>query len=366
MMASSSSEDFNIFEALSSQPDLLELVVQQCSGNKNNLRLACSRLRAAVDAFVTSLAWTATPESLADFTKGGKKAQNMEFLSRCPRLQALDFNGRRVADLSPLAGCISLRKVTGVRAYCYASGGSLAPLAALTHLEHLQFESTGSPDFNFSELAALTACTALKDLDCSRTWITQLPPLPASLETLFCSRTPLTDISALTACSALKHLDCSDSSSVISILPPLPASLETLKISGTTHCADLSPLAACPGLRSLDCSHTPVQDLAPLAACTRLRSLDCRRTTVRNLLPLLACTQLEVLECSHFGGIAYQTNQLLQVIPGLIVHECHISGMWGEFMDEDEANEECGYGADDGMENLGWDDDSGWFRYLYG
>ena len=313
-MASSSSEDFDLFEAIYGVPDLLELVVQQCSGNKNNLRLACSRLRAAVDACVAGLVWTAPPESFADFMKGGKRAQNMEFLSRCPRLQALNFSGRRVADLSPLAACNGLRRVTGIWAYCYATGGSLAPLAALTRLEHLQFESTGSSDFNISEFAMLAACTTLKHLDCSRTWIKQLPALPERLETLICRHTPLTDISALTTCTALKHLDCRNCR--ITTIPPLPASLEILRFCKTLI-KDLSPLAACTGLRSLDCFNTPVHDLAPLAACEGLRSLDCRDTVVGDLMPLLACEQLNVLECSSFDGVYRQARQLLQEHPDL-------------------------------------------------
>ena len=339
-MASSSSEDFNIFGALCSQPDLLELVVQQCSGNKNNLRLACSGFRAAVDACVTGLVWTAPP-SFADFIKEGKRAQNMEFLSRCPRLQALDFNGWRVLqalDLSPLAACINLRKVTGIRAYCYASGGSLAPLAALTNLEHLQVESTGSSDFNFSELTALAACTTLKHMDCSQAWIKQLPPLPVCLETLICHHAHLTYISAVSASTYLKYLDCSNSG--ITIIPALydyitPAGLETLLIGGT-RCADLSPLAACIGLRSLDCSHTPV----------------------RNLLPLMACARLEVLECSFFDSMDDQTNKLLQAFPGLVIRDGQGGGMWGEVVDEEEAYGDYGYEDEYGMGSLGWDDDS--------
>ena len=307
-MALTSSEEFELFEALCSQPDLLDLVVQQCSGCKNDLRLACSRLRAAVDACVIGLTWTR-------FDPLVKEAKRMAVLARCPRLQTLNFNGFPVVDLSPLTSCIGLRRVSGLYADCAWArlGGNLAPFAALTQLEHLDCsQSTG-----LSDISALIGCTALKYLDCSLTRIQQLPPLPISLETLICHNTLLSDISPLVACTALKHLDCHGCN--ITIIPPLPAGLETLNISGIggIQFFDLSSLAACPGLRSLDCSHASVRDLSPLTACVGLRSLDCTGTLIFDLLPLLACKRLEALEFSNFIFADVQTSQLLKAHPRL-------------------------------------------------
>ena len=331
-MASSHSEDFDLFEALWSQPDLLELVVQRCSGNKNNLRLACSRLRAAVDACVTRLAWKLDTMSsdpsgtfFSDFI-GAEGAKNMAVLARCPRLQTLDFNGCPVTDLSPLASCTGLRWVT-----CIFYGDSLAPLAALTNLEYLGCSQCSG----VSDISALAACSALKYLDCSLARIEQLPPLPVRLETLICQATPLSDISTLISCTALKHVDCYGCD--ITILPPLPASLETLNITGA-RCADLSSLAACIGLRSLYCSRTPVQDLAPLAACAELRVLDCRDTSIRDLLPLLACKRLEVLYCDNFDGVDDQTRQMLQVCPYLDIMKGHSADEGGNGEEDEEDN----------------------------
>ena len=296
----SSSDDFDLFAAIFETLDLLELVVQQCRGKKNNLRLSCSRLRAVVDACVTSSTW-------ARFAPLTNVSEHMAVLARCPRLQTLDFNGRPVADLSPMTSCIGLRRVTGLHAYL---GRNLASFAMLTHLEHLDCSHCAG----LSDIYALTACTALKYLDCSHTRIKQLPPLPC-LETLICQATPLSDISVLIGCTSLKHLDFRGGR----IIPPLPASLETLNISGIggLRCLNLSSLAACPGLRSLDCSHTSVKDLSPLAACVWLRLLDCSHTPVRNLLPLLACMRLEVLECPDFDGVDEHTSLLLQAWPEL-------------------------------------------------
>ena len=333
-MASTCSGNFDLFEAVYETPDLLGLVVQQFGGNKNNLRLACSRLRAAVDACVTGLAWTRIDPLV-------KVSEHMAVLARCPRLQTLNFSGCPVADFSPLASCVGLRSITGVylRANWPHLGQILAPFAALSHLEHLDCSHcTGLAD-----ISALSSCMALKYLDCNRTGIKQLPPLSACLETLICHNTPLFDISALVACTALKLLDCIGCRS-ITILPPLPASLETLNISGS-QCVDLAPLAACIGLRSLAFFDTPVQDLAPLAACIGLRWLDCSCTPVRNLLPLLVCTQLEVLCCHGFDGVDDHTSLLLRARPDLNIS----INMNDDGEDEDEDDED-GDGDD-------WDED---------
>ena len=253
-------------------------------------------------------------------------SKNMAVLARCPRLQTLNFNLHHVADLSPLASCVGLRRVT-----IFCSGDNLAPFVSLKHLEHLECSQSAE----LADISALAACTALKYLDCNYTRVKQLPPLPR-LETLICFNTPLTDISALVACTALKCMDCRNSG--ITTIPPLPASLEILRISGTL-CADLSPLAACVGLRSL----------------------DCRDTSVRNLLPLLACKQLEVLECSSFGGIDDQISQLLQARPGLNISIDRGYVENAEWADEGDEEDWGGYGdggdIDYEMEGYGFTQD---------
>ena len=320
----SASDDFDLFEALCSQPDLLELVVQQCSGKKNNLRLACSRLRVAVDACVKGLAWKSDtgrimfsdPSAFFPDFNGAEGAKHMAVFARCPRLQTLDFNGRQVADFSYLATCIGLRRVTHSR----TTGDNLTPFAALKNLEHLNCSHSAA----LTDISALTACTALKYLDCNWTTIKHLPPLP-SLETLFCNNTPLTDISALVACTALQYLDCRRCG--VTILPSLPASLEILHICGN-KCADLSPLAACFRLRLLDCSNTLVQDLSPLRACAELRLLNCRDTLVKNLMPLLACKLLVVLECVDFDGVDNEARKLLEARPNLTISISEKDDVW--------------------------------------
>ena len=225
--------------------------------------------------------------------------------------------GAQKATFHPWPACIGLRTVIGLS----FPGDKLAPFAALSRLEHLDC----SQSYGLSDISALAACTALKYLDCSWTGIQQLPTLPASLETLICSYTPLSDISSLAACTSLKHLDCSGCR-VITILPALPAGLETLNINGT-QCVDLSALAA----------------------CAWLHRLDCVVSSVRNLRPLLACKRLEFLGCDDFEGVDDQASMLILACPGL---DIPIFG-GGNGDEEDTENAEEGEGDGDEMRMMG-------------
>ena len=310
---------FDLFEAIYGSPDLLDLVVQQCSGDKNDLRLACSRLRASVDACVTALerktAMFSDPSVFLSEFNAVEGAKNMAALARCPRLQTLDFGRHQVTDLSPLAACVGLQKVTLI-----CTCDNLAPFAVLTRLEHLDCSCSAE----LSDISALAACTALKYLDCGMTKIKQLPPLP-SLETLICNNTGVSNISALIACTALKHLDCRGT--CITFIPPLPAGLETLFICGT-QCLDLTPLAACVGLRFLNCIQTPVRDLMPLEACKRL----------------------EVLRCDRFDVIDDQISLLLHAKPDLYITDGH-----DNWEDEEKEDEAYGYGSNNYWEALAYE-----------
>ena len=79
--------------------------------------------------------------------------------------------------------------------------------------------------------------------------VRELPPLPASLQRLFCNYTQITSLPSLPA--SLQTLSCYDTP--ITFLPSLPASLRYLNCSYT----QLSILPSLPAsLRYLDCSHT--------------------------------------------------------------------------------------------------------------
>ena len=109
----SSSDDggFDILQAIYETPDLLELVVQQCSGSKNELRLACNRLRAAVDACVIGLEWAWRERELHPGFIAGASGFFSRFMARSTFLT--DFKGgkgaERMAVLAPLPSAADYR-----------------------------------------------------------------------------------------------------------------------------------------------------------------------------------------------------------------------------------------------------------------
>ena len=113
----------------------------------------------------------------------------------------------------------------------------------------LTLSLVGNP---ISDLSPLQACTALQQLDCSRTQVSDLSPLQActALQQLDCSRTQVSDLSPLQTCTALQQLVCS-----------------------RTQVSDLSPLQTCTALQQLVCSGTQVSDLSPLTGIMSLQTI---------------------------------------------------------------------------------------------
>ncbi len=96
-------------------------------------------------------------------------------------------------------------------------------------------------------------------LDFSSLNITSLPPLPDSLQKLYCYKTQITS------------------------LPPLPGSLQLLNCSHT-KITSLPPLPK--SLKCLNCSHTKITSLPPLP--TSLKELYCYSSTITYLPSLPA------------------------------------------------------------------------------
>jgi internalin A len=167
-------------------------------------------------------------------------------------------------------------------------------LASLTALKELDCSRT-----QVTDLAPLASLTALKELDCSRTQVTDLAPLASltALKKLDCSGTQVTDLAPLAGLTTLQSLDCF--SIQVTDLAPL-AGLTTLQslVCFGTQVTDLTPLAGLTALKMLNCSYTQVTDLTPLAGLTALQLLFCSGTQVTDLTPLADLTALNTLNCS--------------------------------------------------------------------
>gem|GEM_PF-6014811 len=149
--------------------------------------------------------------------------------------------------------------------------------------------------------------TSLGVLDCRNNQLTVLPDLPANLNTLFCYSNQLTALPELPA--SLEWLECYGNQ--LTNLPLLPAGLEKLKCSGNQltelpelpaslkylGCSDnqLARLPLLPeGLEELSCDLNQLTELPKLPASLRL--LLCGNNQLVHLPQLPA--GLEKLECS--------------------------------------------------------------------
>jgi energy-coupling factor transporter ATP-binding protein EcfA2 len=168
----------------------------------------------------------------------------------------------------------------------------LAPLAALTALQHLDLSDTWVTD-----LTPLAGLTALQYLDLSDTWVTDLTPLDGltALQGLILYGTQVTDLTPLAGLRALQGLNLIGTQ--VADLTPLAGltALQGLILVGTPV-TDLTPLAGLTALQRLDLSRTQVADLTPLAGLTALQSLNLSGTRVTDLRPLAGLTALQHLD----------------------------------------------------------------------
>ena len=152
-----------------------------------------------------------------------------------------DFNGSRIADLSPLAGipfgALDLRG---------------QPIRDLKHLKGMPLKFLGLEDTPVADLSPLTGMKLTK---------------------IYLNNTPVSDLKPLAG---------------------MP--LNELMLVGT-RIKDLRPLNGSP-VKALWLNNTPVNDIAPLAGC-RLVSLTLEGTRVSDLKALSTMTSLKRL---HIGG----------------------------------------------------------------
>ena len=166
--------------------------------------------------------------------------------SRCPKLVQIDLSRAKITSLAPLAGLTQLRYLsfnsTGV--------SDLAPLAGLTQLQKLYLGNTG-----VSDLAPLAGLTQLQFLYFDSTGVSDLAPLAGltQLQSLYFSSTGVSDLAPLAGLTQLQYL--SFNSTGVSDLAPLAGLTSLLWLAlNNIHVSDLAPLSGLKGLKYLDCS----------------------------------------------------------------------------------------------------------------
>ena len=191
-----------------------------------------------------------------------------------------------------------------LRTYDYNDDGILSAVPSdyyeseLGGIEYLYVNSSMVED-----LTGIKVLYNLKTLDCSDSYITELPELPESLTCLDVDGNYLTDLPELPA--GLEELDCDGNQ--LTSLPALPAGLKELYCYGNK----LTTLPELPaGLTELSCSSNQLTSLPALPAS--LESLSCYGNQLANLPALPA--SLESLYC--------YSNQLtgLPALPASLIY----------------------------------------------
>jgi Leucine-rich repeat (LRR) protein len=132
----------------------------------------------------------------------------------------------------------------------------ISPVRALVILKSLNCSGSGTGKGRLTDLSPLKGMSALLDLTCAKTQVSDLSPLQGmNLVTLHCPITPVSDLKPLERMK-LSVLTCDE-----------------------TQVLDLSPLREVP-LRHLYCYNTQISDLTPLAGVRTLSELRVNRTKV--------------------------------------------------------------------------------------
>jgi len=170
-----------------------------------------------------------------------------------------------VEDYSPLVGSTSLvaLSVPGIK----KDSKLLAPLNTLTNLEDLRLGSRVIKD-----LSSIANCTKLRKLSC--TFCEELSDISAiakftDLEELGLWGTKVSDISALAKCEKLKWLQLSGTP--VTDLTPLAKlpDLRYLQLTGSAV-TELRPLASCAALKTVDLGDLKITSIDPLLSVKTL------------------------------------------------------------------------------------------------
>jgi internalin A len=211
-------------------------------------------------------------------------------------LNELDVYGSPIADFSPIAPLVDLRKLKAgsfgapsprldfVRDWVELRSLDLiaptpidvAPLAVCERLERLHISCTQYP-VDLHHLETLAALRSVTDLELYNMQPDRFDILGQwhALASVDLGRANLTTLAGFENLTQLAGLNIRD-----------------------TSVADLSPLAGLQQLRGLNIARTKVRSLSPLAGLPRLARLSLAGTDVRDLSPLASVPALEELDVS--------------------------------------------------------------------
>lgn len=243
-------------------------------------------------------------------THGGINDQDLALLAQCPNLRVLVLDYQQITDLSPLSD-LPLE-------YLSLVGNQISDLSPLAGCGTLRTVDVGENPVRSAD--ALGGLPALREVGLEATGVTSVEAFAGSgIQFLNVRTTWVTDYTPLESCPALTHLVTgSMPGGAADTLAGLTA-LERLRLYSTPQ-LDLTLFAGLQGLRAVDffgsaVSHpealtglpslqsvnlgdTGLRDLSFLPAMQALTDLDLRENPLTDLTPLLECPWLTRLVLS--------------------------------------------------------------------
>ncbi len=213
----------------------------------------------------------------------------------------IDFTLRKIDDTSLESFAKAFPDVISLKVTARKSGlTSLAPLAGLTQLKHLELICPDVADM--SPLAGLTGLAYLNvaygGAEGSLEWMRKL----TSLTKVAVSSHGVTSLAGIPALTALKTIRLSVN---VKDLEPLAAltGLTEVNLTGSSI-GDLSALTKLPNLERVNLHGASVKDFSPLAGCPKLRKLTYSATKGSDCSTLAKLKQLTKLS----GGLTQQKD----------------------------------------------------------
>lgn len=226
--------------------------------------------------------------------------RDLSVLRFFPHMEEVSSHCSEVTDLSPLAGLLSLRKLT-LSEYISPVGHALvdlSPLAGLPQLDVLNLNL----DSPWPDISVLATLPALRELNLTGNLLTlaAVPSLPTVETVVFGAgeswTTPVRDLHALPEMPKVRMLFIGKTSSINATGTTTLDGIEryphlvNLTISGVFR--DLRPLTALRELTCLTLFGELFNDLRPLASLPRLRELTMIRERPLDIEPLSAAPAL--------------------------------------------------------------------------
>jgi Leucine-rich repeat (LRR) protein len=219
-----------------------------------------------------------------------KSLQKIPDLSALPFVRAINFEGTKISDISPLTDLDDLRSLNLHDTLV----ADIDVLAKFVNLQKLIIWNT-----RVSHLGALAQLTDLNELDAMNSKVSDIEPIASlsKLKTLDLMGMRVATLESLRSLTQLENLRLG--SSQITDLAPITSlkSLKSLSIRNT-QISNLSPLANLENLTYLDITGTAVTDLSPLRDLHKLRNLEAAHTKITDIGPLSKLKELRTFELS--------------------------------------------------------------------